>query len=111
MGKDRLLCDYNRDRDSYRSPCSNRHDLPLEEGAMPTARLRKLEVETSSAFDQHPDLYSEGGVSSIYLWDLDLGFAGTSLTKKGGDGSKKIKSCWDCIHMVEVQEKSSGRTT
>ena len=26
-----------------------------------------------------------------------------------GDGSKKIKGCWDSIHVVEVQEKSSGR--
>ena len=26
-----------------------------------------------------------------------------------GDGSKKIKGCWDSIHVVEVQEKSGGR--
>ncbi|KAL6464200.1 hypothetical protein MHYP_G00265170 [Metynnis hypsauchen] len=32
------------------------------------------------------------------------------LIKKAGDGSKKIKGCWDSIHVVEVQEKSSGRT-
>ncbi|XP_008165541.1 F-actin-capping protein subunit beta isoform X3 [Lepidochelys kempii] len=72
VGKDYLLCDYNRDGDSYR--------------------------------------YFEGGVSSVYLWDLDHGFAGVILIKKAGDGSKKIKGCWDSIHVVEVQEKSSGRT-
>jgi capping protein beta len=33
------------------------------------------------------------------------------LIKKTGDGSKKIKGCWDSIHVVEVQEKSSGRTS
>ncbi|PKU28376.1 hypothetical protein llap_21320 [Limosa lapponica baueri] len=54
--------------------------------------------------------YFEGGVSSVYLWDLDHGFAGVILIKKAGDGSKKIKGCWDSIHVVEVQEKSSGRT-
>ena len=33
------------------------------------------------------------------------------LIKKAGDGdSKKIKGCWDSIHVVEVQEKSSGRS-
>lgn len=32
------------------------------------------------------------------------------LVKKAGDGSKKIKGCWDSIHVVEVQEKSSGRS-
>jgi len=25
-----------------------------------------------------------------------------------GDGSKKIRGCWDSIHVVEVQEKSGG---
>lgn len=36
---------------------------------------------------------------------------GVILIKKTGDGSKKIKGCWDSIHVVEVQEKSSGRTS
>ena len=36
--------------------------------------------------------YFEGGVSSVYLWDLETGgFAGVVLIKKAGDGSKKIK--------------------
>jgi capping protein beta len=48
-------------------------------------------------------LYFEGGVSSVYLWDLDSGFAGVILIKKAGDGSKMIKGCWDSIHVVEVQ--------
>lgn len=25
-----------------------------------------------------------------------------------GDGSKKIRGCWDSIHVIEVQEKSGG---
>jgi hypothetical protein len=37
-------------------------------------------------------------------------FIGVILIKKAGDGSKKIKGCWDSIHVVEVQEKSSGRS-
>lgn len=32
--------------------------------------------------------------------------SGVILIKKAGDGSKKIKGCWDSIHVVEVQEKS-----
>jgi len=110
VGKDYLLCDYNRDGDSYRSPWTNTYDPPLEDGAMPSERLRKLEVEANAAFDQYRELYFEGGVSSVYLWDLDAGFAGVILIKKAGDGSKKIKGCWDSIHVVEVQEKSSGRS-
>jgi len=111
VGKDYLLCDYNRDGDSYRSPWSNQYDPPLEDGAMPSERLRKLEIDANTAFDQYREMYFEGGVSSVYLWDLDHGFAGVILIKKAGDGdSKKIKGCWDSIHVVEVQEKSSGRS-
>ena len=54
-------------------------------------------------------MYYEGGISSVYLWDLDHGFAAVILIKKAGDGSKKIKGCWDSIHVVEVAEKSGGR--
>ena len=41
----------------------------------------------------------------MYLWDLDHGFAGVILIKKAGDGSQKIKGCWDSIHVIEVQVK------
>jgi len=107
-GKDYLLCDYNRDGDSYRSPWSNTYDPPLDDGAVPSDRLRKLEIDANSAFDQYREMYFEGGVSSVYLWDLDHGFAGVILIKKAGDGSKKIRGCWDSIHVIEVQEKSGG---
>ncbi|CAG2178384.1 unnamed protein product [Oppiella nova] len=70
---------------------------------MPSDKLRHLEVDANQAFDQYREMYFEGGVSSVYLWDLDHGFAGVILIKKAGDGSKKIKGCWDSIHVVEVQ--------
>jgi len=109
VGKDYLLCDYNRDGDSYRSPWSNSYDPPLEDGTMPSESLRKLEIEANNAFDQYREMYFEGGVSSVYLWDLNHGFAGVILIKKAGDGSQKIKGCWDSIHVIEVQEKSNGK--
>jgi len=108
--RDYLLCDYNRDGDSYRSPWSNSYDPPLDDGNKPSERLRELEIQANNAFDTYRELYFEGGVSSAYLWDLESsGFAGVVLIKKVGDGSKKIKGCWDSIHVFEVQEKSSGR--
>ncbi|XP_045162763.1 F-actin-capping protein subunit beta-like isoform X2 [Mercenaria mercenaria] len=103
-GKDFLLCDYNRDGDSYRSPWSNSYDPPLDDGTIPSEKLRKLEIDANSAFDQYREMYFEGGVSSVYLWDLDHGFAGVILIKKAGDGSRKIKGCWDSIHVIEVQD-------
>jgi capping protein beta len=45
---------------------------------MPSEKLRKLEVDANHAFDQYREMYFEGGVSSVYLWDLEInhGFAG-----------------------------------
>jgi len=108
-GKDYLLCDYNRDGDSFRSPWSNKYEPPMEDLAMPSDKLRKLEEEANSAFEQYRDMYFEGGVSSVYLWDLDHGFAGVVLFKKTGSGDGQIKGCWDSIHVVEVTEKGAGR--
>jgi capping protein beta len=81
--RDYLLCDYNRDGDSYRSPWSNDFDPPLEDGTVPSERVRKLEVAANEAFDVYRELYYEGGVGSVYFWDLDDGFAGVILLKKG----------------------------
>lgn len=61
---------------NYRSPWSNTYEPPLEDGAMPSERLRKLELDANNAFDRYRDMYFEGGVSSVYFWDLEHGFAG-----------------------------------
>lgn len=41
-----------------------------------------MEIKANEAFDIYRELYYEGGVSSVYLWNLDDGFAGVVLLKK-----------------------------
>ena len=108
-GREYLLCDYNRDGDSYRSPWSNEFDPPLDNAGgsgggggagsdggagadeaaaaaasgAPTEKVRRMEVRANEAFDVYRELYYEGGVSSVYFWNLDDGFAGVVLLKKG----------------------------
>lgn len=41
-----------------------------------------MEMKANEAFDIYRDLYYEGGVSSVYFWNLDDGFAGVVLLKK-----------------------------
>lgn len=112
--RDYLLCDYNRDGDSYRSPWSNKYDPPLpgDDGAVPSAALRQMEVQANEVyFDIYRDLYFEGGVSSVYCWDLDDGFASVILIKKTQDQSKKgqpMKGTWDSIHVVEVKDQKKN---
>ncbi|KAI0346515.1 F-actin capping protein, beta subunit [Trametopsis cervina] len=107
-GRDYLACDYNRDGESYRSPWSNEYDPPLDDGTVPSTKLRKLEVTANEAFDTYREMYFEGGASSVYLWDLDDGFAGVVLIKKSV-GSSEAKSepsgSWDSIHVFEAVER------
>lgn len=43
-GRRYLLCEFNRDASSYRSPWSNKYDPPLEDGYTPGDRVRQLEA-------------------------------------------------------------------
>jgi len=107
-GREYLACDYNRDGESYRSPWSNEYDPPLEDGTTPTPKLRKLEITANEAFDTYREMYFEGGVSSVYLWDLDDGgFAGVVLLKKTMTPStpSEPSGSWDSIHVFEAAER------
>ncbi|KAK7207158.1 F-actin-capping protein subunit beta [Myxozyma melibiosi] len=106
-GRDYLACDYNRDGDSFRSPWSNEYDPPLADGAVPSERIRKMEVVANDAFDIYRDLYYEGGLSSVYLWELDDGLAGVVLLKKASPTSGSSSGEWDSIHVFEVEERGS----
>ncbi|TPX39065.1 hypothetical protein SeMB42_g06492 [Synchytrium endobioticum] len=87
-GKDYLLCDYNRDGDSYRSPWTNEYDPPLSDGTQPSKNC-----------------ISKEAYQSVYMWDLEEGFACVVLIKKVNDDGQKVRGSWDSIHVVEVQEK------
>ncbi|CAF9910597.1 F-actin-capping protein subunit beta [Imshaugia aleurites] len=107
-GRDYLLCDYNRDGDSWRSPWSNEFEPAIEgeeEGAKPSERVRKLEVGMGEAVDVYRELYYEGGVSSVYFWDLDDGFAGVVLLKKTTPTGKS-EGGWDSIHVFESIDRA-----
>lgn len=108
-GQKYLLCDYNRDGDSYRSPWSNEYFPPLDDGNndgfKPSDDLRKLEVEANKVFDVYRHQYFEGGISSVYMWDLDNGFASCFCIQKDAAGDKDIqgfKGSWSSVHVFEV---------
>ncbi|KAL3419027.1 F-actin capping protein [Phlyctema vagabunda] len=122
-GRDYLLCDYNRDGDSYRSPWSGEFETPAGgsgpggidelgnnegagEGAVPSERVRKMEIRANEAFDVYRELYYEGGVSSVYLWNLDDGFAGVVLLKKVATPAGKSQGTWDSIHVFEAVDRA-----
>ncbi|CAF1053979.1 unnamed protein product [Rotaria magnacalcarata] len=78
VGKDYLLCDYNRNGDSYRSPWTNTY-TPPSNGNLPSDSLRQLEIEANQMFEQYDKMPFDSGVSSVYFWNLENGFAGVIL--------------------------------
>ncbi|KAI0437255.1 F-actin-capping protein subunit beta [Xylaria telfairii] len=122
-GRDYLLCDYNRDGDSYRSPWSNEFDPPLQDGGtangddddddgnenaagLPSEKVRKMEIKANEVFDVYRELYYEGGVSSVYFWNLDDGFAGVVLLKKVAAPGTSGEGTWDSIHVFEAIDRA-----
>lgn len=84
-GQDFIVCDYNRDGDSNRSPWSNEYFPRLADGVMLPAKLRQLEVEANRLFDVYRRMYFEGGHSSVYLFETENagGFGACFLIHKG----------------------------
>lgn len=109
-----IVCDFNADGGSHRSPWSNAYIPPRDskdEPFYPSARLRKLEELFNEVFDCYKTSYYGGGVSSVYLWDLEEGFAGAFLIHKevAESGERGVnKGAWDSIHILEVQEPANA---
>jgi len=112
-----ILCDYNRDGDSYRSPWSNTYFPALEDGFTPRARLRTMEVEANKIFDVYRKLYFDTGISSVYFFDTEEksgeSFGSCFLIHKDVEEKKGglERGWWDSIHVFEVTEEATKKGT
>ena len=48
-----------------RSPWSNEYDPPLDDGTVPSAKLRKLEIAANEAFDTYREMYAPSVLNLI----------------------------------------------
>lgn len=107
-GKEFILCDYNRDGDSYRSPWSNKYYPSMEDGFLPSKKLRELEVDANRVFDHYRKLFFEGGTSSVYFFDTEEkedSFGACFLIHKDVEAKNSLKKgWWDSIHVFEVSK-------
>jgi len=109
-GKEFVLCDYNRDGDSYRSPWTNEYYPPMEGCFKPNDKLRELEIHANQLFNIYRKLYFNGGFSSAYFFETDVdndqndsGFGACFLIHKEIEKKKSLKKgIWDSIHVFEV---------
>ena len=123
-----VICDHNRDGESYRSPWTNQYyfvnkdgDCVEQEGLWkPSERLRTLEKHANEVFDSYRKLYygkDGSSVSSVYLWDNNnllndkdkpqgssFSFSGCFLIRNQiKDTTKNInKASWNSTHVVDI---------
>lgn len=114
-----ILCDYNRDGDSYRSPWSNKYDPTLDYDALyPNDTLRNMEIEANTIFDIYKKQYFDTGVSSVYCFDIEQQddkntnnnntlshFGCIWLIHKPMNENKQIdlhNATWDSIHVFDI---------
>lgn len=100
QGNEFILCDCNRDGDSYRSPYTSEYVPPLDDGIQPPPHLRELELMANKGFQAYLKHYFEVGVCSVYVWETgDDSFAvGVYVRKEvenDGDVLSGLISCSD----------------
>jgi len=112
-GKPFLLCEYNKDGDSYRSPWSNQYYPPIDMSEVgedyqpmyPTSELLSMELKANDAFQRYAKLYYDNNyLTSVYFFDTDTkGFGCCWLVKKQQSENAGIQEgVWDAIHLATV---------
>ena len=109
-----IMCEQNRDGDSYRSPYSNTYYPPTEDAKYPTAPLRDLEEKLNKMFKLYiKHYYSLTTLCSVYCWELGDtladGYGVAVLIKNSLTHQKKVNSgSWDSSNLITVTFENEG---
>jgi capping protein beta len=107
-----IACEFNRDLDSHRVPSTNKYVPNLPDGAKLSPRLLTIEQKANQAFGAYRQLYFQGGVSSVYIWEIDNKVLGLGVfiqnkvntTLRTGE---KLEGTINCSDVVEIEEARS----
>lgn len=102
--------EFNRDGDSYRSPYTNTYYPPLDNGLLPSPKIRLIEEKAHILFLEYLKLYYEGGIVNTFFWDKEEGgLAGCILIKKECEKTKGVsKGVWDSLNVIDIKTDSVG---
>lgn len=111
-GNDFICCEFNRDGDSYRSPWSNEFQPSGPEGSVPNGNIRAFELKAIETFGEYVRLYYEGGVYSVYAWEIDpQNFACAFMVKKDIQHLQNIDSgTWESSSLVSISLANNKAT-
>ena len=109
-----IMCEQNRDGDSYRSPISNKYFPPTTDAKFPCAQLRSLEELLNKMFKIYlKHYYSPTTLCSVYCWELGDsladGYGVAVLIKNSLTHQKKINTgSWDSSNLITVTFDNEG---
>mgnify|MGYP002624281394 CR=1 FL=1 len=109
-----IMCEQNRDGDSYRSPYSNTYFPPTDDAKYPSAQLRDLEEKLNKMFKLYiKHYYSVSTLCSVYCWELGDtladGYGVAVLIKNSLTHQKKVNSgSWDSSNLITVTFENEG---
>lgn len=113
-GQQFILCDYNRDGDSFRSPWSNEYYPAMEDGFLPSPKLREMEIQANEVFNVYRKMYYDTGHSSVYFFNTDEkddAFGACFLIHKDVLAERGLAGgWWDSIHVADVSPTSKPGT-
>lgn len=111
-GNEFICCEFNRDGDSYRSPWSNQFQPAAPDAVVPEGNIRAFEQKAGETFAEYVRLYYEGGLHSVYAWEIDPeNFACAFLVKKDIQNLKHIDSgTWESSSLVSVSLQNNKAT-
>jgi len=103
-----IMCEQNRDGDSYRSPNSNKYFPPIDDAKYPSPPLRELEEKLNKMFKIYLKYYySTSTLCSVYCWELgeglSEGYGVAILIKNSLAHEKKVNmGSWDSSNLITV---------
>lgn len=129
-----IICDYNRDGDSYRSPYSNKYYPSIDDAVELNNELRLMEIDSNKIFELYKKQYFDTGYCSVYYFDTDssdnttdTNAATTTAIDSFGsiwlihkpieldhtvNNNNPLKSGqWDSIHVFDVKPVSDKKNT
>lgn len=111
-GSEFILCEFNKDGDSYRSPWSNLYQPATTEGIVLSETLRNLEVKANEIFNEYRRLYYDGGISSVYFWDVGQNaFACAFLIKRDIEPRDGVtKASWESSNLIQAEITPQSRS-
>ena len=111
-GSDYILCEFNKDGDSFRSPWSNLYQPPTTEGTVLSDTLRQLEVKANDIFNEYRRLYYDGGCSSVYFWDVGHNaFACAFLIKRDIEPRDGVsRASWESTNLIQAEITPESRS-